>query len=340
MKKKKLIASMVLSILCAACAPKPTDSEVLAVLTQNVPQNYKEVVAVDQTQSEISAAGDETLVKFKTSLKLNQPLFEAAEFDAVGKAAGADVAPYGEIDKGIQVLLPGTRDKLSAQIQAATTKPLFLKETSPAGAAVEWYGSFKAKKVVDKWISSDFKTDIDPKFKGRPRSEFPDSAIDSANANSWFSELKIKQLALLQKIDTAQQLEKKDADAAQAQIDSNQMLAQKEAELEQARAIARREQTEKQALIKQQQKQARQLPLRVNFRHAAIGGTSVIRFESPLAMTLKMEASRGAQTLTRDLQLVPGRLTEFGHLEGWGFKPGDRVTLSNPSFDAVSLIAP
>ena len=356
--KNKLIAFVVVVLLCVGCSPKPTDEDVGAVLTENIPPALKPVAAIDQTQAEISSAGDDLLVKFKTHLKLSQPLFDAIEFESAAKAAGGDNSSFGEIEKRSQKLTAAGRESLADAIKAATNKPTFLAESSAAGIAVEWYGSFKAKKVVDRWVSSDFKTDIEPKFKGRPRSEFPESAIESAKANGWFTDIKVKQVALLQKIDTAQQLERKDAEASQAQIDNAQLLAQKETELSEAKnlaaqklaqrdaevqhalAIAQRERVAKEGVIAQQQRQARQMPIKVQFRRAAIGGTSVMRIEAGLAITVRMDVARGAQTFARDLQVASGRVVEIGHLEGWGFKSGDMVRLSNPSFDTVSFTAP
>lgn len=338
--KNKLIAFVAVLFLCVACSPKPTDGDIGGVLAENVPKDLKTIATVDQIQADISGAGDDVLVKFKTHLKLNQALFEAADFDAIAKASGSDASLFGEIEKGAKGLTIAGREGLAAAIKAATTKPTFLTEASPTGAAVEWYGSFKAKKVIDKWVSSDFKTDVEPKLKGRPRSEFPESAIESTRASAWFSDIKAEQVALLQKIDTAQQLEKKDAEVAQAQIDNSQMLAQKETQVAQALAVAQEERAAKERVIAQQQELARRMPVRFQFRKALIGGTFILRIEVAQPMTIRLDVTRGLQKFERDLQVAPGRISEIGHLEGWGFKSGDAIMLLNPSFDPVSFATP
>lgn len=338
--KNKFLALIAILFLCAACAPKPSPADVDAVLVENIPDSFRAVAAVEQTQSEISSAGDDMLVKFKSHLKLGQPLFVPVNFDTVARAASADTSLFNEIEKGTQTLSAVARQSMAAAIQSATAKPMFLAQASPAGTAVEWYGSFKAKKLVDRWVASDFKTDIAPRFMGQPRSDFAQEAVDSAVASAWFVETKARQVTLLEKIDTTRQLEKKDAEAEQERIDSAQMLTQKEAELAEARVMAQKEHAEKQGLVAQQQKQARQLPIRVLFRRAALGGSSVIQVQAALPITVRMVVIRDAQQFARDLQIVPGRTVEVGHLEGWGFKSGDQVTLSNQSFDSVFLAAP
>ncbi|WP_029524153.1 hypothetical protein [Polaromonas glacialis] len=338
--KNKLIALIAILFLCVACAPKPSTADVDAALTENISENIKAVVVVDQTQSDISSDGDDVLVKFKSHLKLTQPLFVNADFATVSSAAGADISLFDKIPKEAQNLSAAAREKMDEAIKSSTGKPIFLAQASPAGTAVEWYGSFKAKKLVDKWVTTDFKTDIEPKFKGQIRSEFSDAAVESENAGKWFSDIKAQQIALLQKIDTVRQLEIKDAEAEQAQVDNAQMLKQKEAELAEARFIAQREHTEKQGLIAQQQQQARHLPVKVSFRHAAFGSTAVIQVQAALPITVRLEVSRAAQVFARDLQIAPGRIVEVGHVEGWGFKSGDKVTLSNQSFDPVFIYAP
>lgn len=272
-------------------------------------------------------------MKFKARLKLKQPLYEPTGFDAAARAAGADPAAFGEIEKAAQGLTVSGRAALDAAIKAATAKPMILAESAANGGSADWYGSFKVKKVVDKWVASEFKTDIEPKFHGRPRSDFPEGAIEASKAAPWFSDIKAQQVALMTKIDTALQLEKKDAEASRA-------LEQKEAELAQARATAQREQAAKETLIAQQQRQARQMPVRVQFRKALIGGTLVLRVEAGQAMTIRMDVVRGLQTFARDLQATPGRVVELGHAEGWGFRSGDSIRLSNPQFDPVAFAAP
>jgi hypothetical protein len=308
--------------LCIACTSKPADTDVNSVVAENIPKEFKSFASAEQIQTEVTASGDEVAVKFKTQLKLNQSLFEPIDFDVAAKTAGGDVLLFQKVSERFKALSPAGQDAASAAVQVATQKPVFLSEAHAVGNSAEWYGSFKAKKVVDRWVASDFKTEVAPQFKGRPRSEFPDTAVESKNASSWFADIKKKQTELLQKIDVAQKFE------------------QKEAELAGAQAAAQKERAEKDALIAAKEQQARQMPLKAQFRSAALGETSVLRLQVDKPMTVRLDVTRGLQKFARDLQMTPGRVLEIGHLEGWGFKAGDAVTLSNPSFDNISFSAP
>lgn len=318
----KLLFCTVVAFLCVACSSKPTDADINSVIADNLPKELKSSVSVEQTQTDVSVNGEEVVVKFKTNLKLIQSLFEATDFDTAAKVAGGDIALFEKVADSWKALSPAGQEALSSMVETATHKPVFISEAKAAGASVEWYGSFKTRKLVDKWVASDFKTEVGPEIKGHPRSEFPDTAIESTRASAWFADIKNKQSELLQKLDVAQKLEQKDVEVAGAQ------------------AVAQKERAEKEALLAAREQQARRMPLNTQFRPAALGNTFVLRLQVDKSMSVRLDVSRGLQNYSRDLQMSPGRVLEIGHLEGWGFKSGDAVTLSNPSFDSISFSTP
>lgn len=309
-------------VLCAGCSSKLTDAEVAAVLTENVPAQLKALTAIDKVQTEVVSSADDTTVKFKTQLKLSQPLFQELSFDAVAKSANGEPAQFTQVEEAARGLTPADREVLADAIQKATLKPMFIAQTVLAGAAADWYGSFKSKKVIDKWVSSAFVTDVAPAFEGRPRSAFSDTAIESTNANAWFADAKTRQLDLLQKIDTAKK------------------LAQKDAEIAVANSTAASEREAKEAVVNAVEKQARQLPVELRVRRALVGGTLVLTMSTAQPMTVHLEVTRALQRFARDYQLVPGRPAQVGHLEGWGFLSGDSIKVSNPAFDPKLVTVP
>jgi len=320
--KNVLIAAVTALTLCVGCSPKPTDSDIAGVLAENLPKALKAVVTIEQTQSDITSSGDDAQVKFKSRLKLNQPLFEAVDFEAAAKTTESDIALFSQIQEAAQGLTSASQSELAAAIKTATSKPIFITQAAPAGATAEWYGSFKDKKVVDKWVSSDFKTEVEPALKGLPRAAFDETAIETTRAKAWFAELKVKQADVLQKIEVAKQ------------------LAQKDSEIEQAKASAQKEREAKETLLAAKEQQARKLPVTLSVKRALLGGSLTLVIQSTQAMTIRLEVSRGLQRFVRDYQIAAGRPQAVGHMEGWGFASGDVVRLSNPAFDAKLISIP
>ncbi len=327
--KSILIAATAALFLCVGCSSKPADTDVAGVLTENVPKALKAVATVEQTKADITVSGDDAVVKFKSVLKLSQPLFEAVDLDTVAKSTESDVALFRQIEEAAQGLSSAAKDELAGAIKAATTKPVFIAQTAAAGATAEWYGSFKDKKVVDKWVASDFKTEAEPVLKGQPRAAFEATAVETSQAKAWFAALKTQQADVLQKIETAKKLAQKDV-----------QIAQKDAQIESATASAQRERDAKEQLLAAREKQLRQLPVTLSLRNAAIGNTKTVVMQSARAMTIRIEVSRALQRFEHDYQLEAGKPLAIGHLEGWGFLRGDVVRFSNPSFDPRVLTVP
>ncbi|MES2944905.1 MAG: hypothetical protein V4772_18725 [Pseudomonadota bacterium] len=343
------------------CAPKLADADIAAVLAQNLPENLRGKATVESVQSEIASSGDELQIKFKSNLKLTEALFEKTEFDAAAQAAGFDTSSYQAIDKGMGGLSAAARDSLSPAAKQATARPLMIRETAAAGSLGEWYGSFRAKKFVDKWVASDFKTDIAPKFVGLPRASFAASAIDSAASKAWFADIQTQQKVLLEKIANSGHLDKKDAEIASvkenarrellqkeanlaaAKENANRQLAQKEADIARARENARREHEARAAQAaagrnNQPPANVRQMPVSVKFRQAFNGGgVLVMQLQANQDMKVRVHVTRGPQKNTTVVSLQAGRLHEFGQAEGWGFRSGDVVVLANRLYDPINF---
>jgi hypothetical protein len=322
----RIIFGLCAAILLAGCSSKPGDDDIRAALVQNLPPTQKSAVVVDQVQPETSGSGDEVVIKFKSTLKATAPLFAPMDFDAAAREAGGDPALFAQVEGVAEALSPEGRARFTADIAEATQKPLLLKLVTPSGTASEWYGSFKAKKIVDKWLISDFHTEAAPKLQGEPRTVFVGTALDQEQAKKWFGDMKAKQQTLLGRLADAQALESKDAE-----------LAQQKAATEQERQARERERQAKEALMASEQHRARQLPFMYRMRPAALGASLVLEMQVMRPMTLKVDITRGLQRFSRDIQAAPGKVVAFGHLQGWGFKSGDQVTVSNPAFDAASF---
>lgn len=93
-------------------------------------------------------------------------------------------------------------------------------------------------------------------------------------------------------------------------------------------------------MIASQQQQARKMPITVGLRKASIAGGFVLQLQSNQSITVRLDVMRAAQNHARELNIVPGRILEYGGLEGWSFRSGDRVVLSNRLFDPMSFSVP
>lgn len=320
----KFSVTLVIAIaaLCMGCSPKLNDEEVAKVVTENMPAQLKVAVSLGKVQTDISAGANESTVKFKTQLKLSQALYQEVDFDTAAKTSNSDTGLFQQVEEAARGLNAQDRDALADSIQKANAKPTFVFQVHPEGAVSDWYGSFKTKKMIDTWVSSDFVTDVAPKFDGKPRTDFKDSAIDVSNAAAWFAQAKARQLDVLQKMDVAKK------------------LADKDAEIAAAKTTATNEREAKEAVLNALEKSARQLPVELKIRKAALGSTLVLSMSAAQPMTVRLECVRGLQRFSREFQLVPGRPTSVGHLEGWGFLSGDSARLTNPNFDPKVVTIP
>jgi len=86
------------------------------------------------------------------------------------------------------------------------------------------------------------------------------------------------------------------------------------------------------------------LPVVVSFRSSILGKGLVAVIENTSDRYLSVVLSvrnPGRSTARRfKLELNPKSSTDFGHLEGWQFAPGDELGLFNDAFGALRLTAP
>ncbi len=86
------------------------------------------------------------------------------------------------------------------------------------------------------------------------------------------------------------------------------------------------------------------LPVVVGFRSSMLGQglVAVIENTSDRHLTVMLAVrSLNVPTARRfTLELAPNASTEFGHLEGWQFAPGDEVRLFSDRFGALNITVP
>ena len=338
----KSVFTVVVAVLalCVGCSSKPGDTDIGGVLMENLPKSLKTVVSIEQTQTEVTGRDDDLLVTFKARLKLSQPLFETVDFGSVANITESDIALFPKIEQAALGLTPESRDDLARAIKAATSKPVFIRQTASAGDATDWYGSFKDRKVVDKWVSSAFKVEVEPTFKGFPRVSFEEAAVEITQAKAWFAEIMVKQADVLQKIEAAKLIAQKDVEIEQTRALAQKQLAQKDNEIALAKASTKTEREAKEALLTVKRVQEARLPVVLSMKRALIGDSLTLVIQSTQAMTIRLEVSRGLQRFAHDYQLTGGRPKVVGHMEGWGFVSGDLVRLSNPLFDTKVITIP
>ena len=86
------------------------------------------------------------------------------------------------------------------------------------------------------------------------------------------------------------------------------------------------------------------LPVFINFRSSVLGRGLVAVIENTSDRYLTVVLSVRNPTLSTSkrfkLDLEPQSRTDFGHLEGWQFVPGDELALFNDEFGALRLTVP
>lgn len=306
------VAGAVLVTLVAACSNNPTPNDIQRTLQERTPDAYKGITSVRPVQTEMNSEADNTvLVKFKAEIVLTEPLYMATDFSRAAQSAGVDMQKYGLAESALRSMPRNLRESVEAEAQRLLKRPTFIEQTTPGAATSEWYGSYRTKKVVDKWVITEFHTHVMPAFKGVAKASLPADALTLQDASGWFSNARRDYELVFQRAADAQRVQQAEQRAAQAQ-----------------------------AIAEQMQAEARKMPVNVGFRRAALDGSMVLRMQATAPITATLSVSRGHQSFRRDIQLAPGKTTELGHLEGWGFRSGDRLTLTNSSFDSLEFLAP
>lgn len=87
-----------------------------------------------------------------------------------------------------------------------------------------------------------------------------------------------------------------------------------------------------------------ELPIEVNYRDAVFGEGLVAAFTNSTSQHLRISVIVENTTLgtrrTFDYVIAPNSVKEIGHLEGWSFASGDRISLYNDKFAAKELVVP
>lgn len=83
-----------------------------------------------------------------------------------------------------------------------------------------------------------------------------------------------------------------------------------------------------------------EMPIELGKRDALLGDGEVVQLKSifsrNLTVTVKcMRPGLGDQK-TFSVELIPNQPKEIGHLEGWAFKKGDRITISHSAFEDMN----
>lgn len=86
------------------------------------------------------------------------------------------------------------------------------------------------------------------------------------------------------------------------------------------------------------------LPVVIGFRSSILGKGLVAEIENtsdrPLAVILAVRNPEHSTARRFKLDLAPGSRTDFGHLEGWQFAPGDEVSVFSDGFRALTVTVP
>lgn len=318
------VAAACLVTLVAACTSRPSTEEVAVVLQQNLPETIREAARIETSKTEMATTGqsDSMVVKFKAQVRISEPLYAAVDLSRAAEKAGVDLAKFSTSDRMLQSIPDNLRTEFEGEIRRLSIKPTFVEERVQAGAMSEWYGSYRATKVVDRWVVSDFHTDVPPAFVGVKRAALPPDSVPLQTAPVWFTETQRDYDNLLRRISDAQRVHQAEARATEAQ------------------AAAQHERDAREQVVAAATQQALKMPISYRFRSAALSGSMVLQMQVITPMTVTLNVTRGHQHFSRDLQLLPGRTVEFGHIEGWGFRGGDEVTLTNSRFSPVVFSAP
>lgn len=309
------------ALALAACSPKPGPEDISAAVRENIPGSIATLAQFDAAEAESRSEGEGFLVTFKAHLKTKEALYRLVDPVKVAADVGA-VLSLSALEEVVRTTPPEVTEALANDLKPLLARPAFFEPTAAAGTPIEWYGSMRMKKVVDKWVTTEVKSEVPPSIPGAPRALIPPDAVELSKAKDWFSDREKQQRFMVQRLADATKVKSAEQGAARAE------------------AVAQRERELRDNVVAAVQQHARQLPIRYGFRRAAFGGTEVLELQSNTAITLRMEVRRGYQQLVRDLQVVPGRTLSFGHIEGWGFRSGDAVRLTNGAFDPTTFTAP
>lgn len=322
MRNSRTLGVILAAVTLAACSSKPSSEEINAAVREHVPSKAGTVAEFNSADAETRPEGDGFVVNFKAHLRTKEALYRVLDASKVAADVGADLGPFKELEDATRAAPEDVKSDLAEDLRRLSTRPTFIEQTVPARKPVDWYGSMHMKKLVDRWVITDVRTEVEPVLVGSSKNQLPSDAVELARAKDWLAELANQQHVMAQRL----------FDRTRARV-AEEKAARSE-------AVAQSEKDARAKVVEAVQQQARQLPIRYAFRPAVLGGTGVLQLQSSTPMTLRLEVSRGYQHFAKDLQVAPGRTVSFGHLEGWGFKTGDVIRFSNSSFDPATVTVP
>lgn len=122
--------------------------------------------------------------------------------------------------------------------------------------------------------------------------------------------------------------------------ETRNLLTDSQREIEQLKAQLAYKETDYQAATSAKPA----LPVVVSFRSSILGKglVAVIENTSDRYLTVVLSVRNPGQATAKrfKLELDPKSSTDFGHMEGWEFSPGDEFALFNDAFVALRLTAP
>ncbi|MHB1213370.1 MAG: hypothetical protein ACYCY9_00135 [Thiobacillus sp.] len=125
-------------------------------------------------------------------------------------------------------------------------------------------------------------------------------------------------------------------------IEARNQLTENKREIEQLKAQLAYKETDYQQAVAAAAKPA--LPVVVGFRSSMLGKglVGVIENTSDRFLSVMLVVRNPALSTSRrfTLEMEPKSSTDFGHLEGWQFAPGDELALFNDEFAALRLTVP
>ena len=84
------------------------------------------------------------------------------------------------------------------------------------------------------------------------------------------------------------------------------------------------------------------MPIEMGKRDALLGEGEVVQikniFSRNLTVTVKCTRPGLGDQKTFQVELAPNQPKEIGHMEGWAFKKGDRITVSHADFEDLTQI--
>ena len=87
-----------------------------------------------------------------------------------------------------------------------------------------------------------------------------------------------------------------------------------------------------------------EMPIQVTYREALMGSGLVSSFKNTsnrhLSVLVALENPSMNQSKSIRLDLAPGQVTEIGHMEGWAFSSGDKISVTHNEYRPENVSIP